>query len=78
MSFLLKLNSKCREPFRACLEQVQSDTSRGSVLCVIHDAVLYFPVSVEVPRLVLRTSTAANFLGLSLLDQKGFLPPQGM
>lgn len=81
MSFLLKLNSKCREPIRDCLERVRSHASRGPVLCLIHDAVLYFPIDavsdLEIPRLVLRTSTAANFLGLSLLDQKGSLPPQG-
>ncbi|OWM85479.1 UDP-glycosyltransferase 76B1-like [Punica granatum] len=81
MSFLLELNSKCREPFRDCLDRVASSAPRGCISCLIHDAVMYFPVDVvedlSIPRLVLRTSTAANFLGLSLLDQKGFLPPQG-
>ncbi|KAF5747935.1 UDP-glucose iridoid glucosyltransferase-like isoform X2 [Tripterygium wilfordii] len=81
--FLLELNLKCREPFRDCLARmmVRVDGSRDHVSCIIHDSAMYFSVSVadelEIPRIVLRTSSAATFYGFSLLfKRKGCLPIQ--
>lgn len=82
ISFLFNLNLKCKAGFRDCLARIIADRSRDlGLVCIIFDAAMYFSGDVatefKVPKLVLRTSTAANFLGLSLLNQRGSLPDQG-
>lgn len=76
MLYLLVLNNKCGTPLRDCLTKLQSNGSCfGPVTCVIYDAVMYFSAAIadelEIPRIVLRTSSASTFLALSLLSQKG-------
>lgn len=81
MRFLNEINLNCKLPFRDCLTRLRMNRLRDCKLCVVHDAIMYFSGEVcdemEIPRLVLRTSTAANFLGLSMLNQKACLPAQG-
>ncbi|XP_011027241.1 PREDICTED: UDP-glucose iridoid glucosyltransferase-like isoform X1 [Populus euphratica] len=77
VSFLYTLNTKCKAPFHDCLSRIQTNSTQGPVTCIIHDAVMFFSVDVadymKIPRIVLRTSSATNFYGLSLLKQKGDL-----
>ncbi|KAG6771181.1 hypothetical protein POTOM_022528 [Populus tomentosa] len=76
-TFLYTLNTKCKAPFHDCLSRIQTNSRQGPVTCIIHDAVMFFSVDVaddmKIPRIVLRTSSATNFYGLSLLKQKGDL-----
>ncbi|KAF8043664.1 hypothetical protein BT93_A1855 [Corymbia citriodora subsp. variegata] len=80
MCFLNEVNSKCKLPFRDCLTRLRMNRLKGHKLCIVYDAIMYFSAEVsnelEIPRVVLRTSTAANFLGLSMLKQKACLPTQ--
>jgi hypothetical protein len=77
VTFLYTLNTKCKAPFHDCLSRIQTNSTQGPVTCIIHDAVMFFSVDVaddmKIPRIVLRTSSATNFYGLSLLKQKGDL-----
>lgn len=82
VTFLLALNDKCKTPFHACLARMQQNSTQEPILCIIYDAVMHFSVAVaddlEIPRIVLRTSSATNFYALALLKQKGRLPSQGV
>ncbi|KAJ6912578.1 DNA gyrase subunit B [Populus alba x Populus x berolinensis] len=77
VTFLYTLNTKCKAPFHDCLSRIQTNSTQGPVTCIIHDAVMFFSADVaddmKIPRIVLRTSSATNFYGLSLLKQKGDL-----
>ncbi|PON48655.1 UDP-glucuronosyl/UDP-glucosyltransferase [Trema orientale] len=78
MLYLLVLNNKCGTPLRDCLTKLQSNVSFfGPVSCVVYDAVMYFSAAIadelEIPRIVLRTSSASTFLALSLLRQNATL-----
>lgn len=83
MLYLLVLNNKCKTPFRKCLLKLQKNGgSFGPVSCVVIDAVMYFSAviadEVEIPRIVLRTSSATTFLALSLGLNKRELTDQGI
>ncbi|XP_024019640.1 UDP-glycosyltransferase 76B1 [Morus notabilis] len=68
--YLCVLNNKCTTPFRDCLSKLQQNSSYGPVSCIVYDAVMYFAAAiadeVDIPRIVLRTSSATTFLALSL------------
>ncbi|XP_010055927.3 UDP-glycosyltransferase 76E2 isoform X1 [Eucalyptus grandis] len=80
MRFLNEVNLKCKSSFRDCLMGLRMGRLRDRKLCVVYDAIMYFSAEVsdelEIPRVVLRTSIVANFLGLSMLNQKAYLPAQ--
>uniref|UniRef100_A0A803QPM4 Uncharacterized protein n=1 Tax=Cannabis sativa TaxID=3483 RepID=A0A803QPM4_CANSA len=70
MLYLLMLNNKCTTPFTDSLLTL-TKLQFGPVTCVVYDAVMYFSAAVadqlQIPRIVLRTSSASTFLALSLL-----------
>ncbi|KAL5730943.1 hypothetical protein ACHQM5_003719 [Ranunculus cassubicifolius] len=76
------LNQNCVSPFRDCLvNNILSQKHEPPVACIISDALMYFTQSVadslQLPRLVLRTSSAMNLLivaAFPLLREKGYLP----
>ncbi|KAL2558163.1 UDP-Glycosyltransferase superfamily protein [Forsythia ovata] len=78
---LLKLlNEKCVEPFLDCLARLLSDDADDPIPCIITDAIWYFTQAVadnlNVPRIVLRTSSVGSllaFAALPLLQDKGYL-----
>ncbi|GAB4827531.1 hypothetical protein Ancab_034415 [Ancistrocladus abbreviatus] len=79
------LNVKCVEPLRECLSQMSSDASEEPIACLITDAVWHFSQAVadslNIPRIVLRTSNVSAFLALSALPslkEKGYLSIQDM
>ena len=88
MLYLFLLNEKCKAPFKDyCLLMSKlrpySGGCFGPVSCIVYDAVMYFSADVadevEIPRIVLRTSSASTFLALSLdqLKQKGSVAKGG-
>ena len=78
------LNTNCAEPFRDCLAKLLSDVSEEPVACLVSDAAWKFTdaiaESLQLPRLVFRTTNVSSFLALAalpLLQEKGYLPIQG-
>lgn len=73
MLFLSELNIKCEIPFHDCLVKMQLCGRYKPISCIIYDAVMYFSAAVaddlQIFRIVLRTSSAANYVGLSILDE---------
>nr|QWT69381.1 UGT71 [Gynostemma pentaphyllum] len=81
MLFLSELNMKCEIPFHDFLVNMQSRRRYDNpISCVIYDAVMYFCAGVadhlKFLRIVLRTSSAANYIGLSILHENYCLPIQ--
>ena len=84
ISLITLLNINCVEPFRECLARLISDTSDEPVACLISDVIFHFTravaESLQLPRVVIRTTSATSFAVLHsfpLLLQKGYLPVQG-
>ncbi|KGN54708.1 UDP-glycosyltransferase 76B1 [Cucumis sativus] len=73
MLFLSELNMKCETPFHDCLIKMQLCSQYNPISCIIYDSVMYFSAAVaddlQILRIVLRTSSAANYIGLSILDE---------
>ncbi|KAG6603310.1 UDP-glucose iridoid glucosyltransferase, partial [Cucurbita argyrosperma subsp. sororia] len=82
MLFLSKLNMKCETPFHECLVNMQLRCQFNPISCIIYDAVMYFSAAVaddlKLFRIVLRTSSAANYIGLSILDESDFVSERRM
>lgn len=80
--YLCVLNNKCTTPLRDCLSKLQQNSSYGPVSCIVYDAVMYFAAAiadeVDIPRIVLRTSSATTFLALSLDLKQTDLITKGM
>ncbi|XP_030471332.1 UDP-glycosyltransferase 76B1-like [Syzygium oleosum] len=76
------MNVTCVGPFRDCLAKLLSDAPKDRIpCCLITDPVWHFPQAVadelNVPRMVLRTSSISSFLAfcaLPLMQEKGYLP----
>lgn len=76
------ININCVEPFRRCLQGLLSEDK--NITCLISDANWYFTQSVadsvNLPRIVMRTSSVASFLAfaaLPLLRDRGYLTDKG-
>ena len=87
IALLNTFNVSCVAPFRYLLRQMLSESpSAGEpVACLITDAMWHFTQAVadslQLPRIVLRTSNLTSFLSftsLSLLREKGYLSAKGM
>ncbi|CAJ1862811.1 unnamed protein product [Sphenostylis stenocarpa] len=85
LSFLIELNAKCVEPFKECVGKLlQSDDAwEEPVACLISDAICHFTQgvahSLQLPRLVLRTSGVSSFVAFAaypLFRQRGYIPTQ--
>ena len=78
--FISAINLHSPAIFRDLLLPMHFD---DPILSIIHDSAMYFPVSVadelDIPRIVLRTSSAASgfAFGLAFLKQGGSLPFHG-
>lgn len=81
MLFLSELNMKCETPFHDCLIKMQLCSQYNPISCIIYDSVMYFSAAVaddlQILRIVLRTSSAANYIGLSILDENDCHSTQG-
>ncbi|CAL5404599.1 unnamed protein product [Camellia sinensis] len=87
VALLSLLNTNCVAAFRDCLAGLVlsgvEDEAKEPTACLITDAIWHFSQSVadslEIPRIVLRTSSLSSFLAfaaLPLLLEKGYLPKQ--
>ncbi|KAI8007541.1 UDP-glycosyltransferase 76B1 [Camellia lanceoleosa] len=87
VALLSLLNTNCVAAFRDCLAGLVlsgvEDEAKEPIACLITDAIWHFSQSVadslEIPRIVLRTSSLSSFLAfaaLPLLLEKGYLPKQ--
>ncbi|PIA57852.1 hypothetical protein AQUCO_00500046v1 [Aquilegia coerulea] len=82
IALLSLLNHNCANPFRECLiNEILSQQNEPPVACIISDAIMHFTQSVadslQLPRIVLRTSSPTNFVifaAFPLLRQRGYLP----
>ncbi|KAL6977394.1 hypothetical protein U1Q18_026193 [Sarracenia purpurea var. burkii] len=91
IALMSKLNINLVAPLRDCLAGLLSSddvseepSSRPPIACLITDAIWHFSQSVadelEIPRIVLRTSSVSSFLvfaAFPLLREKGYLSKQG-
>ncbi|CAN0854570.1 UDP-glucose iridoid glucosyltransferase [Linum grandiflorum] len=83
-AILLAVNANCREPLKdRVARMIRDEKSDGDVACIIYDELMYCSEaaanSMGIPRLVLRTSCAANMLTYHVFPQlreKGYLPEQ--
>ncbi|KAF9589259.1 hypothetical protein IFM89_022177, partial [Coptis chinensis] len=82
ISMLPVLNQTCVSPFKDCLvNKILSQQHEPPVACIIADAIMHFTQhvadSLNIPRIVIRTSSAINFAAFAvfpLLREKGYYP----
>ncbi|KAL4188543.1 hypothetical protein AMTRI_Chr08g160790 [Amborella trichopoda] len=77
VELVLVLNEKCRPPFRALMEDLQSRKGGVPVSCLITDAVMYFTQDLAeelgIKRMAFRTSSSTSTLGFQAIREKGYL-----
>lgn len=82
------LNANCVKPFSDCLSELLSSSvaaaDEESIACLITDAIWHFTQGLaddlHIPRLVLRTSSIASFVGFASIHpmvEKGYVPIKG-
>jgi len=84
--FVLQLNAKCKARFRECLAEVmRQQGSDDEIACIIYDEFMFFaeemPKDLNLPSIILRTSSASNFLARTALIQlkaEGHIPFPGI
>ncbi|KAL5991642.1 hypothetical protein ACLOJK_012551 [Asimina triloba] len=85
IALLEVLNKECKGPLEERMGELAGGKrcGYGPIKCIIHDAMMHFAQSVapqfEIPRLVLRTSSAISFVSFAaypFFRQKGLLVPE--
>ncbi|KAF9589263.1 hypothetical protein IFM89_022181 [Coptis chinensis] len=82
MPMLPVLNQICVSPFKDCLvNKILSQQHEPPVACIIADALMHFTQhvadSLNIPRIVLRTSSAITFAVFKVLRGKDYYPIKG-
>ncbi|XP_062171946.1 UDP-glycosyltransferase 76E2-like [Alnus glutinosa] len=82
LDFVLQLNAKCKARSRECLAEVmRQQGSDNGIACIIYDEYMFLSEEtakdLNLPSIILRTSTASNFLARTALIQlktEGHIP----
>jgi len=86
LDFVLQLNAKCKARSRECLAEVmRQQGSDNGIACIIYDEYMFLSEEtakdLNLPSIILRTSTASNFLARTALIQlktEGHIPFPGI
>jgi hypothetical protein len=83
--FVLQLNAKCKARFRECLAADEATGADDGIACIIYDEFMFFSEEtakdLNLPSIILRTSSASNFLAriaLIQLKTEGHIPFPGI